>query len=215
MNRELEQIRATMLSKGYSFFEKGDYNLNLIAVRENDVFENTFSDSLYIPHKVNGKWLMPRFNFTTLAGTLGFGGEKNPLTAAQTGTGVNGVAIVLEGQYPQGLKYISGGLRYPFTEFLQQNRFFNYLRDNDKDGLVSRLTAIKQTGNFFTHWHAMSPIGVKSIQVNYTHSAWSQGCMGGDAPTWFGGIMPIVRSAVKLWGTTFTKTLIHANDFIK
>lgn len=215
MERKLEEVRAAVLAKNYRFFENGDYNLNLIAVRENDIFENTFSDTLYIPHKVNGKWLMPKFDFTTLAGTLGTGGEKNPLTSVQTGTGVDGVAIILEGQYPQGLKYINGGLRYPFTEFLQQNRHFDYLRDNDKDGLISRLTAVKQTGNFFTHWHAMSPIGVKSKQVNYTHSAWSQGCMGADAPTWFGGIMPILRKAVKIWGSVFTMTLLHANYFKK
>lgn len=211
--RTLEQVRAVMLAKGYRFFEKGDYNLNLIAVRENDVFENTFSDTLYIAHKVNGIWTMPTLPFTTLAGTLGRGGEKNPLTGAQTGTGVDGTAIVLEGQYPQGLKYITGGLRYPFTQFLQQNRPFNYLRDNDRDGLISRNSAVRQTGNFFTHWHAMSPLGVPSRQVNYVHSAWSQGCMGNDAIAWFGGVMPVVRRAVKLWGTVFTKTLLHANDF--
>jgi hypothetical protein len=211
--RTLEELRAVLQKNNFVFFEKGDYNLNLIAVRENDVFENTFSDSLYIIYKQNGKWHSPRFPFTTLAGTLGFGGEKSPLTATQTGTGVDGTAVVLEGQYRRGLKYINNGWRYPFVEYLAQNTPFNYLRDNDKDGLISRTTAIKQTGNFSTHWHAMSPMGVPSKFVNYTHSAWSQGCMGSDAPTFFGGIMPIVRQAVKIWGVFFTPTILHANDF--
>jgi hypothetical protein len=217
-NRPFEQVREVMLAKNYKFFEQGDYNLNLIAVREDDVFDNKFSDSLHIAYKENGVWKMPSFRFTTLAGTLGFGGEKAPLTAADTGTGVDGVAIILEGQYPQAYKYVSNGWRYPFTEYLDQVKPFDYLRDNDKNGVVSRKTAIRQSGNFKTCFHGMSWLNKDgsysdSEFVNYVGSPYSQGCIGSPAVVMFGEIMPIVRKAVKTCGLLFTPTILHASDF--
>lgn len=212
----LEQVKDVMLAKGYKFFEQGDFNLNLIAIRMDDKFDNQFSDILIIPHKVHGEWVMPSFGFTTLAGTLGKGGAFNPLTAAETGSGVDGTAVILEGQYLQGLIYQKNGNRYPFIEYLKQNRKYKYLRDNDKDADVDR-DSVKQEDIFFTHWHPMSPIigGVptKSKQVNYNGAAWSQGCMGSDADTWYNGILPIIRQAVKIWGNVFSPTILHAKDF--
>lgn len=210
--RPIEQIREVLRKKGFVFFERGDWNINLIPVRENEVFDNTFSDSLYIIYKDKGVWQNKTFKFTTLAGTLGFGGEQSPLTAAQTGTGVDGTAIILEGQYRSALRLITDGVRYPFTSYLAQARPFNYLRDFDKNGFITR-NAIRQTGNFFTHWHAMSNEGVASDQVNFIHSAWSQGCMGSDHPTWFGQILPLLSRGARTYGNLFSFTLLNRSDF--
>jgi len=200
-----------MAKKGYAFFERGDFNLNLIAIRENEVFDNTFADTLHIVYKDKGVWQNRAFKFTTLAGTLGFGGEQSPLTAQQTGTGVDGTAVIVEGQYRSALRLITDGVRYPFTTYLAQVRPFVYLRDNDRNGFITR-NAVRQTGNFFTHWHAMSPENTKSDQVNFTHSAWSQGCMGTDAETWFGQIVPLLLRGAQAYGALFTMTLLNRND---
>ncbi len=211
-NRELEQVRAVMLAKNYPFFEKNDFNLNLIAVREDDIFDNKFSDTLHVPYKENGIWKMLTIKWTTLAGTLGYGGEQSPLTGERTGTGVSGTAVIKEGQYPKGLKYESAGTRYPFIEYLRQNNPYAYYRDNDKNGIISR-NSTQQNGNFLTHWHAMSN-GEDTVFVNSNGAAWSQGCMGTPAPTFFYQLMPIVRKAVKLWGAEFTPTILHKKDFL-
>ena len=137
-NRTIEQIKAVMLKKGHKFFENGDYNLNIIAVRENNVFENTFSDTLYIIFKKAGVWQNIVLPWTTLAGTLGVGGEKNPLTGTQTGTGVDGVAIIAEGQYLGVYQFIDsykGFLKYPY---FAQIKNMHYYRDNDKNGIITK-----------------------------------------------------------------------------
>ena len=216
--RSIDEIREVLKAKNYKFFEKGDFNLNLIAIREDDTFDNKFSDSLQMLYKENGVWKAPAFKFTTLAGTLGFGGEKAPLTAADTGTGVDGVAIILEGQYPGVYEYVNTGYRYPFVEYLNQVGNFDYLRDNNKDGLVSR-NSTRQTGNFKTCFHAMSWINKNGTYsdsefVNYIGSPYSQGCIGAPALTMFTGIMPIIRQSVKIWGKKFTPTILHAKDFV-
>lgn len=214
--RAIEEIRNVILSKGYAFFENGDYNLNIIAVREDDVFDNKFSDTLYVIYKVSGKWIIKTFPWTTLAGLYGKGGEKQPYTASETGTEEGGVAIILEGQYRGAFKYVPNGWKYPFQRYLQQVKGLNYLRDNDKNGIISRETAIgRDNKNYMTHLHSMSPKGTggASMLVSYPgYSPWSAGC-NGCPNVEFEQFLGIVEKAVPLWGNVFTYTLLHAKDF--
>jgi hypothetical protein len=66
---KVAQLRAVLKKKGYAFFESGDFNLNIIAIREDDKFDNKFSDTVHIAYKVFGKWRAypsldnPRRNF--------------------------------------------------------------------------------------------------------------------------------------------------------
>ncbi|MDX1903796.1 MAG: hypothetical protein SFU27_06510 [Thermonemataceae bacterium] len=209
--RTIEQIKAVMQKKEYVFFEKGDYNLNLIAVRENDSFENTFSDTLYVIYKVKGIWQMLVLPWTTLAGTKGIGGEQKPLTGAQTGTGVDGVAVIVEGQYRSVFNFVdtyTGFSKYPFFNQVQP---MNYYRDNDRDGKITRTGKVYR-GNYATLLHRMSNNGVASNEVNTEWASWSQGCNGCPEPE-FARLVELTRKAVKLHGTLFTYTLLHANSF--
>ena len=131
---EFDQVREVIVKKDYKFFEKGDYNINFVPIRLDDKFDNKFSDVLCLLYFVDGVPNIKQFKYTTLAGTLGIGGEQNPLTKEQTGTDTDGVAVVLEGQYLKGLRYCVGGSRYPFTQYFKQITAYNYLRDNDKNG---------------------------------------------------------------------------------
>lgn len=201
-------------SKGHLFFENGDYNLNLIAIRENDTFENTFSDKLQVIYKENGKNIITELPWTSLAGVYGHGGEKDPYTSAETGTPDAGVAIMLEGQYRSAFKWVTNGWRYPFTRYFQQVGGLDYLRDNDKNGLISRETAKKvYNQNYSTHLHPMSLKGVSSNFVSAPgYLPWSAGCNGTDAPN-FDKLDYLAEQAVKRWGRLFTYTLLHRNDF--
>ncbi|MEB3214473.1 MAG: hypothetical protein VKL39_24205, partial [Leptolyngbyaceae bacterium] len=209
----VNELKAVMAKKGYAFFEAGDYNLNIIAIRENDLFENTFSDKLLVPYKVNGQWQILELNWTTIAGTLGRGGEKNPLTGRETGTGVDGVAVIVEGQYRRALQWKSNGWRYPFVRYLHQIQPFNYYRDNNRDGKITRDKIY--SGIYQTHLHPMSPRGVLSAFVNFWGAAWSQGCMGAPEPE-FRKLDRLITQAIKArpdLGNVFTLTLLHRNDF--
>lgn len=212
----IDDIREVLHSKGFVFFENGDYNLNLIAVRENDIFENTFSDTFYCVYKHLGQWQMLKLPWTTLAGTLGFGGEQNPLSGVQTGTGVDGVAIILEGQYRRSLKWISNGWRYPFVKYLKQIKPFKYLRDNNRDYRINRNTKVYE-GIYHTHLHPMSPTGLFSKFVNYFGSPWSQGCMGSPEPE-FKKLEKLIELAIRVrpdLGNEFTLTVLHRDYFKK
>lgn len=206
----IEQLRATCKRLKYAFFEKGDFNLNIIAVRENDIFENAFSDTLYIAYKVKGVWQLLTLPWTTLAGTLGIGGEQNPLTGAQTTTGIDGTAVILEGQYRGVYKFVdsyTGWLWYPYFD---QIKDMKYLRDNDKNGVVTRAGKVYE-GNYKTNMHRMSNNGIPSRFVNFWNVGWSQGCQGNPEPE-FRKLLFAVREAVKLYGDIFTCTLLHRNQ---
>ncbi len=206
----IAQLKTICQKKGYAFFENGDYNLNIIFVRKDDIFDNRFSDTLYIAFKINGIWQLLTIPCTTLAGTLGVGGEQNPLTGTQTGTGVSGTAVIVEGQYRGVYQFIdtyTGWLWYPY---FAQIKSMKYYRDNDKNGRISRGQIYE--GNYATNLHRMSNNGIISEFVNFWNVGWSQGCMGSIEPE-FKKMLPIVREAVKRYGDKFTMTLLHQNDF--
>lgn len=207
----IDSIVSVLNEKNYIFFENGKYNLNIIAVRDSDNFTNKFDDYLFVIYRDEwNQFRMISLPWTTLAGTRGFGGEQNPLTGSQTGTGVDGVAIIVEGQYIATYKFINsywGWLSYPY---FQQIADMKYYRDNDKDYKIDRGTIYE--GNYFTHLHRMSNKDVKSLWVNYDFSAWSQGCNGSPRPE-FSKLVEVTKQSVKIWGDVFSYTLLHKQDF--
>jgi hypothetical protein len=63
-----EQIEIAVKSKGYKWFENGDYNVNIVGVRNmemGDRVTNRFDDHLTISYKVDGEWCYEIFNCTT------------------------------------------------------------------------------------------------------------------------------------------------------
>lgn len=206
----IENLKKICQKKGYAFFENGDYNLNIIAVRENDNFENEFSDTLYVAYKVKGVWELYTSVWTTLAGTLGFGGEKNPLTGQFTGTGVDGVAVILEGQYRGAFRF-ENNLSWLNFPYLRQVKPLKYLRDNDKNGLITRNGKVYEA-NYQTHLHRMTNDNVTRNQVNTITEAWSQGCNGSPHPN-FKELINLVTLSSQIYGNIFTYTMLHRKDF--
>lgn len=210
--RTPEQVLSVMEKKGYLVFKNGNYNLNIIAVRENDEFENNFSDTLYVIYYISGAIKMLEIPWTTLAGTKGKGGSNNPLTGKETGTGVDGVAVIVEGQYRKAYEFVdtyNGFLSYPYFNQIWGYEL-DYYRDNDKDRWITRGKIYK--GDYRTCLHRMSNNGVNSKEVNLDFVPWSQGCNGAPEPE-FKKLVELTRKAVSLWGNKFTYTILHAKDF--
>ena len=85
-------LEQTVKGKGYKWFSNGDYNLNLVGIRNSDTknkVTNAFDDTLTVSYKVGGKWKYHEFDCTTDPGTHWV---KNILKAS-------GVAILKPGQY--------------------------------------------------------------------------------------------------------------------
>lgn len=218
MSQFIQNIQAYLTQeKGFKFFINGDYNLNIIAIREDDIFDNRFTDTLVVAYKVNGFWQFLKIKWTTLAGLYGFGGEQNPLTKWQTGTDLDGVAIISdEYQYLGAFEYVNKPKQpYPFKEYLEQIKPLNYWRDNNRNGKIDRTQETFRTGNYKTHIHAMSPKGTDGEYIGFVGSMpWSQGCQG-TPDIHFQKFMDLIKKAIPIWGTKFSYTVIRRDKFVE
>ena len=64
----LDQIKSTVISKGYKWFEEGDFNLNLIGIRNSDTGDevtNKFDDTFFMAYRESGKWKIYNYACTT------------------------------------------------------------------------------------------------------------------------------------------------------
>ena len=62
-------IENAVKEKGYKWFEKGNYNLNIVGVRNSttaSVVTNRFDDKITLSYKVNGIWQFHSFDQTML-----------------------------------------------------------------------------------------------------------------------------------------------------
>ena len=67
-----EQIEATMASKGYKYFTGGDYDVNIVGVRNSETkgrVTNAFDDCMTVSYKVDGEWNFHCFKCTTDPGS--------------------------------------------------------------------------------------------------------------------------------------------------
>ena len=68
-----EQIEQTIKQMtDYKWFEKGDYNLNIVGIRNSNTkgkVTNRFDDKITLSYKVDGEWQFHCFDCTTDPGT--------------------------------------------------------------------------------------------------------------------------------------------------
>jgi hypothetical protein len=196
-----EKIKKTIESKNYKWFEGGDYNLNIVGIRNSDTknaVTNKFDDLITVSYSINGEEKYHEFEATT---DPGLHWEKNLLNK-------DGVAILVPNQY-RGSHTI--GLHQGKYEALRQQKPVKVFRDNNKDGKYDMLEEKIQEGIFGINIHrATSNKGGKSTQID----KWSAGCQVIAANDDFDFLMKIAREASKIHGNSFTYTLIESKDII-
>jgi hypothetical protein len=65
---KIEQLKATMAAKKYAFFENGEYNINIIGIRNSatgNKVTNAFDDKLVVAYKLDGVWIVKVYPITT------------------------------------------------------------------------------------------------------------------------------------------------------
>jgi hypothetical protein len=118
----------------------------------------------------------------------------------------DGVAILKEGQY-RGSHMI--GLHQGKYEALRQKKPLKVYRDKDKDGVYDFIEENVKEGIYGINIHrATANPGKKSVAVD----KWSAGCQVIAANDDFKLFMEIVNKAAKVWGNSFTYTLIKSSD---
>ena len=119
-----EIIEQGVKAKGYKWFETGDYNINIVGVRNSDTgteVTNKFDDKITISFMCDGSWEFYCYDCTTDPGKYWV---ENIMRK-------EGVAILKEGQYPGSHKIRLHQGRY---EALGQCKDVTVYRDANKDG---------------------------------------------------------------------------------
>ena len=196
-----EQIETAVKAKGYKWFTADNYDVNIVGVRNADTngeVTNKFDDCVTLSYRDDaGEWHFHCFDATTDPGSHWT--EKQLLNK-------NGVAILKEGQY-RGSHMI--GLHQGKYEALRQKKPLKVYRDGDKDGVYDFIEENVHEGIYGINIHrATSREGGKSVQVD----KWSAGCQVIAANADFKLLMEVVNKAAKIWGNSFTYTLINSND---
>ncbi len=194
-----EQIQKAVEAKGYRYFTNGDFNVNIVGVRNSETqgrVTNAFDDKITISYKVDGEWCFECFDCTTDPGTHWV---ENIMRK-------EGVAVLKPGQYSKSHK-----LRLHAGKYLalgQQNPVTVY-RDNNKDGIYDLDDNNTQTGLFGINIHrATGRAGKKSTRVD----KWSAGCQViADNDDWH-CFLDICQQARETWSNNFTYTLIESKD---
>ena len=200
MNRPTrQQIETAVKAKGYKWFENGNYNLNIVGVRNGETLNevtNKFDDFMTLSYKVDGEWQYHCFDCTTDPGKHWV---ENIMREA-------GVAILKENQYRGSHKI---GLHQGKYEALRQQKPVQVYRDNNLDECYDLVEENIQEGIFGINIHrATKWEGKKSTQID----KWSAGCQVIAANDDFRLFMEICNKAKDTWGNSFTYTLINSDD---
>jgi hypothetical protein len=189
----IDKIKVAMKAKGYAFFENGDYNINIIGIRNSDTgnkVTNVFDDLLTVSYKIGDVWHFKKWAATTDPGTKGVKEFHN----------AQGVARLVPGQY-RGSHAI--GLHQGKYEALKQAKPVKVYRDANKD--MTYDTKLITEGIYGINIHKA---GADSTYVEN----WSEGCQVFKKSADFDEFMALVKKAATLHGNSFSYTLLESKD---
>ena len=189
----IDKIKQAMKVKNYKFFESGDYNLNIIGIRNSDTgskVTNVFDDLLTVSYKIGDVWHFKKWAATTDPGTKGVKEFHN----------AQGVARLVPGQY-RGSHAI--GLHQGKYEALKQAKPVKVYRDANKD--MTYDTKLITEGIYGINIHKA---GADSTYVEN----WSEGCQVFKKSADFDEFMALVKKAATLHGNSFSYTLLESKD---
>jgi hypothetical protein len=193
----LDQIKSAMIAKGYKWFEEGDFNLNLIGVRNSDTGDtvtNAFDDTFFIAYRDAGKWKIHNYACTTDPGAHW---QQAPMNAG-------GTASLVPNQYRSTWRI---DLHQGVYKALKQFKPVDTYRDKNKDLKYTRHIEDITNGIYGINIHRASATGV-SNRVD----KWSAGCQVLADSADFANLMYLAHVAEKKYGNSFTYTLLESKN---
>lgn len=188
-------LEAVYKSKGYQFFRDGDFNLNIMGIRNSNPVVDTWEDIMVVSFKSGGQWEIVTFDMTTYPGKFYMNAPIN-----EKGTG-----YLVPDQYRGAW---STGIHNGHYLALIQMKPVRVYRDNNKDDVIDLDAKTIEQGLF-------------GINI---HKAWDGGASEGvgqssaacqvirDAKD-FENFMAMVDLSKNAWGDSFTYTLFLSSDF--
>ena len=186
--------------KNYSFFTKGNFNLNLIGIRNKSKDPSLFDDSLICVYKSGNIWNVESYEITTEPGPSIL---QNPLDSVEH----KGTAILVPGQYKSVYKIgWHGSANRGHEALVQRGGPVSVYRDNDRNR-VPDYHAPEESGWFGINIHKHSG-GENRINTGGV----SAGCQVFRSSIDFINFMDTCSHAAAYWGNSFTYTLINQTD---
>lgn len=180
-------------SKGYVFFDKGEYNLNIIGIRKSgNLITNGFDDYIVVIYKNKRGWQKIYYRATTEPGSYYMYTVPNKI----------GTAIMVPGQYRGAYKIGKHQGKY---KALVQIKPVKVYRDANKDSYYDMEPETIQNGVFGINIH-------KAGNASKRIDKWSAGCQVIANDDNFRAFMQLCEKAAKIYGDTFTYTLINEED---
>ena len=194
LNADFEKI---LTKKGYTFFNRGEYNLNIIGVRhKGSKVTNKFDDCIVVIYNTaTEKNIKKIFMATTLPGMKAM---KHPMAS-------KGTAILKPGQYRGAYKV---GYHKGKYKALVQAKPLPVYRDGNKDETFDLKPTAIDTGIFGINIHKAGDSTNGSTYVD----GWSYGCQVFQKNIDFSAFMRLVDRANSIYGNSFTYTLINEED---
>ncbi len=186
-------------TKGYDYFDKGLYNLNIIGIRSDNQNKvtNKYDDVLVVIYNDTSGTHKVMYPITTEPGLY--------YMVTELGN-KNGTAILVPGQY-KGCWAI--GKHNGKYKALVQTKPVRVYRDKNKDKVYDLNPKTIATGTF--------GINIHRSNEGYTRNTvdmYSAGCQVFANPNYFNSFMSLCEKQKKLYGNAFTYTLITEQDLI-
>lgn len=186
-----------MSKKGYAFFTKGYYNLNIIGIRKNNnkVITNKYDDILVVMYRTKKGWQQEYYNITTEPGDYYMRKKLgNP----------KGTAILVPGQYRSCWQL---GKHKGEYEALVQRKPVKVYRDGNQDRLYDMYPQTINEGLFGINIHRSNQGFTRE-----TVDMYSAGCQVFADPKDFADFIDLCKKQAVLYGNNFTYTLLDEKD---
>ena len=184
-------------NKGYAYFAKGFYNLNIIGVRKNNnnVITNKYDDILAVLYRDASGLKSVYFNITTEPGDYYMRKKLgNP----------KGTAILVPGQYRGCWKL---GKHKGEYEALVQAKPVKVYRDGNMDNVYDMFPQTIKEGLFGINIHRSNQGFTRE-----TIDMYSAGCQVFADPKDFAKFIELCKKQSTLYGNSFTYTLLDERD---
>ncbi|HCT51682.1 MAG TPA: hypothetical protein DF712_04405 [Balneola sp.] len=196
-----KNIKSYFAAKDYKFFDTPNkrLNLNIIGVRRDNQGSNTFDDFLLVMYREEELFVNKRYQVTTDPGKHWL---KNPINP-------KGTAILAPGQYRGAWQLGKHQGKY---EALVQRKPVKVYRDNNKDDIIdyNNITTLVDEGYFGINIHRSNP-----YDQSYLVNKWSAGCQVFKKVSDYDEVIKLCEESAKIYGNSFTYTLIDEKDLRK
>lgn len=182
--------------KGYAWFTKGNYNLNIIGIRsnQNNSITNKYDDLLIVDYNTGNGHKRVFFPITTEPGIHYM---NHPCHK-------DGAAILVPGQYRNTWAI---GLHKNKYKALCQIKPVKVYRDNNRNDVYDLDPTSIESGMFGINIHRSNEYAITKNVNKY-----SAGCQVFSNPSDYNAFIRICEQQRKLYGNTFTYTLLDENE---